>query len=294
MDSLRKLFAAGTMLVIMLGVLIGAPTGPAVARELDDIINTKEIRLGYVNYPPLMIHDAKSGALSGVYIEAIEAAFAPLKIKVVWVEQTWGTFAAALQSDQIDAFIGASFATPQRSLALSFTRPVAFMGEGVVVRKADAAGRFKDVKSIMDLDKDGLTIVAPLGGASHDWLKGHFKHANVVGVNSTNQSQGSLEVLAGRADANYWDAFVSARDVQAHPNELVDLFSADPLNVQPIGWAIKRKEPDLLVFLNTVIDYMETNGTWLEHEAKYKEELGGYFHVKRNYFSIAGQSQIGK
>lgn len=294
MDSLRKRLVAGATLAIALVAIIGAQSRPAAARELDDIINAKEIRLGYVNYPPMMVHDAKSNSLSGFYIEAIEAAFKPLKIKVTWVEQTWGTFAAALQSDQIDVFIGASFATPQRSLALSFTRPLAFMGEGVVVRKADAEGKFKNVKSIMDLDKDGVTIVAPLGGASHDWLKSHFKHAKVVGVESTNQSQGSLEVLAGRADANYWDAFVAARDVQAHPNELIDLFATDPLNVQPISWAIKRKEPDLLVFLNTLLDYMDTNGTWLEYEAKYKDELGGYFHIKRNYFSIAGQTQIGK
>jgi polar amino acid transport system substrate-binding protein len=294
MDTLKKLSMGAATLVIALGALISTLSGPAAARDLDTIINTKEIRLGWVDYPPLVIRDPKTGALSGVYIEAIESIFTPLKIKPTWVEQTWGNFAAALQSDQIDAFIGGSFATPQRSLALSFTQPLAFMGSGVVVRKTDAEGRFKNVKSLMDLDKEGITITSALGSANHDWLKSHFKHAKVVGVEGINQSQGSLEVLAGRADANYFDAFVNARDVQAHPNELVDIFAEDPLEVSPTSWAIKHNEPDLLVFLNTVLEYMDTNGTWLEFEAKYKDQLGGYFHLKRSYFSVAGQTEMGK
>jgi polar amino acid transport system substrate-binding protein len=294
MNSLRSFSSGAVALVIALGGLFGALSGPAAARDLEAIISTKEIRLGWVDYPPLVIRDAKTSALSGVYIEAIEAVFAPLKIKPVWVEQTWATFAAALQSDQIDAFIGGAFGTPQRSLALSFTRPVAFMGSGVTVRKTDAEGRFKNVKSIMDFDRDGLTIVSALGSANHDWLKGHFKHAKVVGIEGMNQSQGSLEVLAGRADANYFDSFVAARDVQAHPNELVDIFAQNPLDVSPIAWAIKQNEPELLVFMNTMLEYMDANGTWLEFEDKYKEQLGGYFHLKRSYFSVGGQTETGK
>ena len=294
MNSLRKFSLGAFALVIALGALFSALSGPAAARDLEAIINAKEIRLGWVEYPPLVIRDAKTGALSGVYIEAIEAVFAPLKIKPVWVQLTWATFAAALQSDQIDAFIGGSFGTPQRSLALSFTRPVAFMGDGVTVRKTDAEGQFKNVRSIMDFDKDGITIVSALGSSTYDWLKGHFKNAKVVGIEGINQSQGSLEVLAGRADANYFNSFVAARDVQAHPNELVDIFAQNPLDLQPIAWAIKHNEPDLLVFMNTVLEYMDANGTWLEFEDKYKDQLGGYFHLKRSYFSVGGQSLIGK
>ena len=294
MNSLRKLATWTAALFILLGALINVLSVPATARDLEDILSSKEIRLGWLDYPPLMIRDAKTGALSGVYVEAIEAVFAPLKIKPVWVEQTWGTFAAALQSGQIDAFIGGAFATPQRSLALSFTRPVAFMGSGVLVRKADADSRFKDVKSMADFDKDGVTIVAPLGSANHDWLKSHFKHAKVVGIESANQSQGALEVLGGRADANYFNSFVNAREVQAHPQELVDVFAENPLDVSPIAWAITHKEPDLLVFMNTMLEDMDANGTWLEYEAKYKDQLGGYFHLQRNYFSVAGQTQISK
>jgi polar amino acid transport system substrate-binding protein len=294
MNRLAKLSLWIVSIAIAVVAEIGPQCGVAVARDLDEIISSKEIRIGWLDYPPLMIRDPNKGTLSGVYIEAIEAMFTPLKIKPVWVEQTWASFAAALQSDQIDTFVGGSFATPQRSLALSFTRPVAYMGNGVLVRKADAEGRFKGAKSLMDFDKDGVTIASPLGSAGHDWLKSHFKHAKVLGVEGTNQSQGSLEVLAGRADANYIDSFIGAGDVRAHPKELVDLFAEDPLEVSPIAWAIRRKQPDLLVFLNTMLEFMDTNGTWLEYEDKYKDKLGGYFHVRRSYFSVAGQSQIGK
>jgi polar amino acid transport system substrate-binding protein len=281
-------------IAVAFGALTGACPGSASARDLDEIISSKEIRLGWLDYPPLMIRDPKTQALSGVYIDAITAQFNALKIKPVWVEMTWGTFAAALQSDQIDVFIGASFATPQRSLALSFTTPVAFMGNGILVRKADAQGRFKNVKSIMDFDQDGVRMAVLLGSAGHDWLKAHFKHATIVPLEGTNQSEGTLALLADRVDANYTDSFIGAGDVRAHPNEIVDLFAENPLDVAPIAWAIKRKEPDLLVFLNTMLGYMETSGAWLDAEEKYKAELGGYFHLKRSYFSVAGQTQIGQ
>ena len=287
MRKTKKVLWAGAAATLASVLLLSAPH-KAAARDLDDIVSSKEIHLGYVNYPPLMMKDPKTGKLSGVYIDALNAMFESIKIKPVWIEQTWGTFAAALQSDQIDVFVGAPFATPQRALALSFTQPYAFMGNDVVVRKKDAETRFKDVKNIMDLDKPGITIASPLGGAPYDWLKSHFKHAKIVGVESTNQSQGSLEVLAGRADAAYWDAFVSARDVETHPDQLADLFGTDPLDTSPISWALKHHEPELLTFLNTLLEYMDTNGTWTKYEEPYKKDLGGYFHIKRTYYPAGG------
>jgi polar amino acid transport system substrate-binding protein len=287
MSKAGKLLWGGVLLVAITALTLGAPR-PSHARTLDAIVKAKDIRLGYVNYPPLIIVDPKTHKLSGAVVEALESVFGAIKIKPVWVETTWATFAAALQSDQIDVFVGGSFATPQRSLALAFTEPYAFMGNDVVVRSEDVKTKFKDVKKLADLDKPGITIASPLGGAPYDYLKAHFKHAKIVGVESNNQSQGSLEVLAGHADAAYWDAFVSAHDVETHPGKLSSLFGTDPLDVSPISLAIKHHEQDLLTFLNTMLTYMDTNGTWLKYEEPYKKDLGGYFHVKRTYFPAGG------
>jgi polar amino acid transport system substrate-binding protein len=285
MSGIYTAVAAALMLAFLVGT---APK--AEARELDEILDSKEIHLGYIIYPPLMNRDPQSGELSGFVIEALNFMFESIKIKPVWVEVGWSTFAAALQSDQIDIFVGGSFATPQRSLALAFTQPFAYMGNDVVVRTADAESKFKDVKELADLDQEGLTIASQLGGAPYDYLKAHFTKAKIVGVESSNQSQASLEVLAGHADAAYWDAFISARDVQEHPEQLTSLFGASPLDVSPLAWAIKHKEPELLAFLNTMLEYMETNGTWIEFERPYRDELGGYFHVKREYVPAGGPS----
>ncbi len=284
--SAKVIWGTGALVPVI--ALLSVAPQPAQARELDQILSSKEIHLGYVNYPPLTVRDAKTGKLSGFVVEALNYVFGTIKLKPVWIEETWDTFAAALQSDQIDVFVGGSFATPQRALALAFTQPYQFMGNDVVVRKQDAETRFKDVKKLSDLDKPGITIASLLGGAPYDYLKAHFKHAKIVGVDSTNVSQGSLEVLSGHADASYWDAFVSARDVASHPTQLASLFGADPLDVSPVSWAIKHHEPELLAFLNTILEYMETNGTWTEFEKPDKPELGGIFHLKRVYIPAGG------
>jgi ABC-type amino acid transport substrate-binding protein len=289
MTRLISRICGGIALIVVLALQMGLPQS-AQARELDEILDSKEIHLGYIIYPPLMNRDSASGELSGFVVEALNSMFEAIKIKPVWIEVSWSTFAAALQSDQIDVFVGGAFATPQRSLALAFTQPFAYMGNDVVVRTEDAQSKFKDVTKLADLDQEGLTIASQLGGAPYDYLKAHFTHAKIVGVESSNQSQASMEVLAGHADAAYWDAFVSARDVQSNPGKLSSLFGANPLDVSAIAWPIKHHEPDLLAFLNTMLEFMETNGTWLEFEKPYRSELGGYFHIKREYVPAGGPS----
>ena len=54
MNSLRKFLWGAFALVVALGALFSALSAPAAARDLEAIINTKEIRLGWLDYPPLM------------------------------------------------------------------------------------------------------------------------------------------------------------------------------------------------------------------------------------------------
>lgn len=272
---------------ILLIVTLALPLGFAQsvdARPLEEIVSTKKIVLGYLIYPPFEMKDPKSGKISGLWIEALEKVFGDINIEIEWVETGWGTFAAGLQSDRFDVFIGGSFATPQRSLALNFTQPFSFMGNTVVIRKEDV-GRFK---SLGDLDQPGVKVVSPLGSAPHDWLRQHFKEAEIKGVDSPNQSASALEVLARHSDAAFVDAFIAAGDVAANPDLLYDMFGSDPINVLPISWAIKKGQLELLAFLNTLITFMDINGVWRDMGEPYRDKIGGLFYAKRIYVPAGG------
>ena len=91
----------------------------ADARTLQEILASKKIRLGTVPYPPMTQIDSKTGAMTGIWVDGPRFIFQQLGLEVEFVETKWATFASGLQSNQFDVFVGGSFATPKRSVAIS-------------------------------------------------------------------------------------------------------------------------------------------------------------------------------
>jgi ABC-type amino acid transport substrate-binding protein len=281
-----KLMTKVYCLVAALVVAASAMAPTAGARTLKDILASKKIRLGTIPYPPMTQMDPKTGTYSGLWVDGPKFMFEQLGLEVELVETKWSTFPSGLQSDQFDVFIGGAFATPKRAAAVEFTRPVMYMGHSVTIRKEDA-GKFK---TMADLDKPGITIATVLGTSGHEYLKQNFKQATIKALDTGDLTQDSLEVLAGRADAALEDAFKVAQVVAMHPDKLVDLYGNRPFNLLPIAYALKDGNQDLLQFINTGLEWMDSTGKWQELAIPYKENLGGVFYVRSNYVPFGGPS----
>jgi ABC-type amino acid transport substrate-binding protein len=281
-----KLMTRIYCLVAALVVAASAMAPTAGARTLKDILASKKIRLGTIPYPPMTQMDPKTGTYSGLWVDGPKFMFEQLGLEVELVETKWSTFPSGLQSDQFDVFIGGAFATPKRAAAVEFTRPVMYMGHSVTIRKEDA-GKFK---TMADLDKPGITIATVLGTSGHEYLKQNFKQATIKALDTGDLTQDSLEVLAGRADAALEDAFKVAQVVAMHPDKLVDLYGNRPFNLLPIAYALKDGNQDLLQFINTGLEWMDSTGKWQELAIPYKENLGGVFYVRSNYVPFGGPS----
>ena len=281
MLKIAKSAAAAAFSILAAALLLSAPQ--AAAQNFQDIIESKEIRLGIIPYDPLVIKDPKSGELSGVFIDAVRRVFAELKVDPIFVETKWGTFAGALQSGQIDVFIGGSFATPQRAMAIEFTRPAFFIGFSASARKENAH-RFSTVE---DLNSPDVTIATALGGSPHDYAKQHLPKAKIVALDTGDLTAGGMAVLAKRVDVALEDAFAIAKFVRTHPDDMVDLFADKPFNVLPVSWAVAPGNPRLMSFLNTFLDYMETNGAWQKAAKPYG--VTGLFVPQRQYRPLGEQ-----
>jgi ABC-type amino acid transport substrate-binding protein len=279
-----KLMTKAFCLVAVLLVAVNAMAPAAQARTLKDILASKKIRLGTIPYPPMTEMDPKTGKYSGLWIDGPKFMFEQLGLEVELVETKWATFASGLQSDQFDVFIGGAFATPKRAAAVEFTRPVMYMGHSVTIRKEDA-GKFK---TMADLDKPGVTIATVLGTSGHEYLKQNFKQATIRALDTGDLTQDSLEVLAGRADAALEDAFKVAQVVAMHPDKLIDLYGDRPFNLLAIAYALKNGNQDLLQFINTGLEWMDSTGKWQELAVPYKESLGGVFYVRSTYVPFGG------
>jgi ABC-type amino acid transport substrate-binding protein len=282
MKLMTKVFCLVAALLVAASTM--APT--VQARTLKDILASKKIRLGTIPYPPMTQMDPKTGTYSGLWVDGPKFMFEQLGLEVELVETKWSTFPSGLQSDQFDVFIGGAFATPKRAAAVEFTRPVMYMGHSVTIRKEDA-GKFK---TMADLDKPGITIATVLGTSGHEYLKQNFKQATIKALDTGDLTQDSLEVLAGRADAALEDAFKVAQVVAMHPDKLVDLYGNRPFNLLPIAYALKDGNQDLLQFINTGLEWMDSTGKWQELAIPYKENLGGVFYVRSTYVPFGGPS----
>lgn len=271
---------------IAIAAIVMGICAAAQARDLETILKEKVIRLGTIPYPPVTIKDPKTGDWAGFWVDGPKLMFEAAGLKVEFVETKWATFPSGLQSDQFDVFVGGAFNTPRRAAAVSFSRPVMYMGHSVTIRKEDA-GKFK---SLADIDKPGVTVATVLGTSGHEYLRQNFKHATIKALDTGDLTQDSLEVLAGRADAALQDAFKVAQVVGRYPDKLVDLFAQKPFYMLPVAYVISKNNQELLTFVNNLLDWMNTNEKWQELSNQYKKDLGGIFYIPTQYKPFGGTS----
>jgi polar amino acid transport system substrate-binding protein len=259
-------------------VAVASFAGGAGAQSLDRILKEKKVTVGYIPSPPGTVKDPKTGDVSGFYVEAVRLAFKQVDVEPAFVETTWSSFAAGLETGQFDLSIAGTFATVPRAAKIDFTRPVSYLGYSAVAKKGEA--RFKEVS---DLNQDGVRIAVIRGGASVDYAKENFPKAQIVALGSGNLLAPFEEVMAGRADVGMEDAWQARRYVREHP-DAVDLFAGRPYNVLPIAWSVKRGNFDLLNFMNVAIDWLMVNGRMQEIAAKYGET--GRFVARTEYVPL--------
>jgi len=126
------------------------------------------------------------------------------------------------------------------------------------------------IKSAADLDKPEYTVVTKLGVTGEIATKKFFKKAKIITFET--ESDAASEVLNGKADGMVYDQpynilFMSDKG----KDKLVHLDT--PLTYEPLGWAIRKGDPDFLNWLNNflrqikgdkVVDFHEKlNEKWL-------------------------------
>jgi polar amino acid transport system substrate-binding protein len=148
-------------------------------------------------------------------------------------------------------------------MAVSFTRPIIYIGNGAIVRKGET--RFKNVS---DFNKEGIQIAVAQGEASHEYAREHLTKAKLVVLSTADLSQPLTEVISGRVDIGLADAWTTSQFAKQH-SEVVDLFADNPYDLTPVGWAVRQNDQVFLRFIDTCIDYLVTSGRMEEWEQKY-------------------------
>ena len=264
-------------LIIAIAALVVAlrnSNTPTVARDgataqqstLQRVNTTRVLRVGYEGYPPYTVIDPQTQAVSGYSVDVATAIATEAEWKVQWVKTTPDTKVADLAADKFDVMVEPIFRTIPRATRASFTRPYSYFGYAAgVVRKGDT--RFR---SMADLNRPGIKVVVRLGYTDQTYAEQHLPQAQIVKLNASDISQVFNEVLAGRADIALADLEQVKAFASTHAGSVDTLFTDPPPAAVPAGFMLRQGDFAFYNFLNSAIDYLESNGVFDDLDRKYK------------------------
>ena len=234
-------------------------TGTAQAQTsaestLDRVARTKQLRMAVVSgSPPYFKKDVATGAWTGAAVEMAKSIAAIWSAEVVFVESTFGNSVLDVQSNKIDIAFALN-PTPQRALAIGFTRPYIVAPFGCIAKPGFAP------KTWGDLNKPDIRIAFDLGSL-HDTCAHRFTpKAQLTGFKSIDDCV--LALQAGRVDAEILAATIGLSTVGKNPSLGPYHLLSTPTVSLPSCYGIQR-EPDtrFVEVVNAWIDFNRGIGT---------------------------------
>lgn len=240
---------------------------------------TGELRCGYFSWPPYVVRDPNSGALSGINVDSVEAVAADLGWTIKWeLDVGPGEVIAALQTGKIDMMCASLWPDGPRAKNLLLTAPNFYTALYAIVRADDT--RFDG--DISKLDSPEITLAAIDGDATHNIAKTGYPKAKLYSLPQTaDSSQLLLAVADGKADA----VIIGLADIESfnatNGKKLRPVADAAPAYVFAESFGLNAGEFQFKATLDSVIDRLNDNGLAQRLLAKYN--MRGYFPARAGF-----------
>lgn len=222
-------------------------------------------------YMPFEMKD-KKGRIIGYDVDMAKKMAKEMGVKVKFLPTAWDGIIAALITGKCDIIMSGMTITQQRNLKVNFANPYIVVGQTIMMKKGLSA------KSAKDLDKAEYTIATKLGVTGEIATRKFFKKAKIVTFET--EADAASEVLNGRAHAMVYDQpynvlFMSDKG----KGKLIHLDT--PLTYEPLGWAVRKGDPDFLNWLNNFLRQMKEDKVVNFHDNLYKKWLVDTKWLKR-------------
>ncbi|MBL6751451.1 MAG: transporter substrate-binding domain-containing protein [Nevskia sp.] len=245
------------MLLAALAVSAGAR---AADQELWDrstlnaILKRGELRVGLeAGYVPFEVRD-RQGNIIGFDVDLAKKMASELKVKVSFVNTQWDGIIPALLTDKFDILMSGMTITAERNIQVNFAKPYIVVGQTILLAKR-LVGK---VRSYQDLDDPQYTVVTKLGTSGETACRRYLSKAHIRTYET--EADAAMEVRNGRADAFVYDLPFNSVYVAQYPDSLVHL--KEPFTHEPLGWAIRKGDPDFLNWLDNFLDQIRNDGTY--------------------------------
>ena len=256
---MKKLFAPALASVCMLGVAMPVAASATTPTQITFGVDA--------TYPPFESL-SPSGAFQGFDIDLGKAICSELKVKCVFVSQSFDGIIPALQARKFDAILSSMTVTPQRAQQIDFSSEMYDEPTSLIVKKG--SGLVPTAASLK-----GKTVGVEAGTIQETYAKTYWQPNGVNVVSYQGQDQVYADLLSGRLDASLQDSVEADYGFLKTPKgvdyQIGGNATYDPKDVlgSYIAIGVRKDEPDLLKKIDWAIKEIHANGTYDKLQSKY-------------------------
>jgi polar amino acid transport system substrate-binding protein len=227
---------------------------------LEQVFKRGTLRVGMSTFVPWAMRD-KTGNWVGFEIDVATRLAKDMGVKPAFTPTKWAGIIPALLTGKFDIIIGGMGIRPDRNMKVNFTVPYDYTGMSLVAHKEVAKGFHK----LTDFDRPEVVLAVRLGSTAVEAAKRFMPRAELRMFDD--ESQAYQELLNGRVHGVVGSAPMPTFQALEYPDRLF-LPLQDPFTREPIGFAVRKGDPDTLNFLDNWIRVVDTEG-WLKERKHY-------------------------
>ncbi len=218
------------------------------------------LKVGLDIFVPWAMKD-KKGNLVGFEVDVAKELAKDMGLEIELVPTKWDGIIPALLTGKFDVIIGGMGITPKRALQVNFSVPYEYSGMGIVAHKKKAPG----FSSLEDFNKSDVELAVKLGTTAEAAAKKMMPQAKLRRFQD--EAQAYQELRNGNVHAVVGSAPRPAFEAAAYPETLY-LPLEGTFTKEPIGFAVRKGDPDTLAFFNSWINLKWETG-WLKERYNY-------------------------
>ena len=140
-------------------------------------------------------------------------------------------------------------------MKVSFATPYIVVGQSILVKKEHAGA----VKSYKDLNDKKYKVASKLGTTGEQATKRMIPNATYISFET--EQEGVMDLFNGKVDAFVYDLpFMAIANAQKNNGKLI--FLDEPFTYEPLAWAVRQGNPDLINWLNNFMNQVKSDGTY--------------------------------
>lgn len=235
---------------------------PAAEKQsmIDRVVDRGSMRVGVASFVPWTMQD-KNGEYIGFEVDVAKRLAKDLGVDIELVPTKFSGIIPALLADKFDIIVGSMSVTPERNLQGNFSIPYDYATVEALANRE----KTRDMKFPDDYDKPETVIAVRSGSTPAIIAKKMFPNATIRMFDD--EAPAVRDVTSGQAHLMLSSAPLPAFESLKNPDVLYQP-TTEALSRQPVGFVIRKGDPDSLNVLDNWIRIVEEEG-WLQEKRDY-------------------------